>query len=121
MKRIALVVMAMVVAGCQSKPIEQMSYTELNQLSGEIVKRCYAQGVKPRTHEMQICTQQEITREQANRAANAQRRIALGEGMAAMGQGFSNAGNTYRPPMHCTSQPTGTFVGQPTQIQTTCY
>lgn len=122
MKRIALIAMAMAAAGCQSKPIEQMSYTELNQLSGEIVKRCYAQGVKPRTREMQICTQQEITREQATRAANTQRRIAFGQAMSNMGdQMQQNARNqavinSMNRPINCTSTP-----GMNGVVRTNCY
>jgi hypothetical protein len=51
--------------GCQTKPpLEQMSYSELGQLAGQIQQTCIAQGNKLDTPEYKVCTLQEISREQ---------------------------------------------------------
>jgi len=56
--------------GC-TKTVEEMNYSERKALAQEIVKRCYAQGVKSNTPEMQQCTNVEIQREVASRRRQA--------------------------------------------------
>lgn len=101
-------------AGCQSKPIEQMSYTELNQLAGVLAKSCLDQGVKAGSAEMDLCLRQEVGREKATRAANAQKRQALAGAMAAAGQNMQQNAAASQP-ITCNSSAYGR------NVQTTCY
>jgi|GEM_PF-3225376 len=57
-------------AGC-TKTVEEMGYSERKALAQQIVQRCYAQGVKSGTPEMQMCTQAETEREVATRRRQA--------------------------------------------------
>jgi len=120
---VAVAASMLALAGCQSKPIEQMSYTEVQQLSGVIAKRCHDQGVRSPSRQFDACIQQEITREQSTRADNYRRRMAAAEALGDLGDSYSRGANaaTYRPPVNCTSRLAGTNVGQPTRIDTTCY
>lgn len=58
---------ALLLASCQTKQIDEMTYSETKALAAEIVQRCVAQGVKPDTPEMQLCTKQEVSRENSIR------------------------------------------------------
>lgn len=53
-------------SGC-TKTVEEMSYSERQALAGQIVQRCYAQGVKDGTPEMRECIQVEAQGEIARR------------------------------------------------------
>lgn len=51
--------------GCQTKPpLEQMSYSQLGRLAGQIQQTCVARGYKLDTPDYNICTLKEISREQ---------------------------------------------------------
>jgi hypothetical protein len=104
----------MTLAGCQTKPIEQMSYTEVRQLAGEIAKRCNDQGVKGPSREFSACTQQEITREASLRQENAERRQRVGAALSQAGQNYNRSVQANRP-VNCTSNMMGNSVS------TTCY
>lgn len=67
MKRYLALIAAVALCGCQSKQISEMSYSETKELAAVIVKRCLKQGVKENSREMQLCTQQEVSRENAMR------------------------------------------------------
>ena len=73
MKALIVGVIAAGLAGCQPKPIAELSYTEVKALAVVINQRCIDQGVKPGTPQWDTCTKQEISRENAqrNRAARA--------------------------------------------------
>lgn len=71
MKLIALWVCAAVLAGCQTKTVEEMSYSERKVLVAEIQSRCYAQGVKPASPEYEQCSAVEVQREVATRKRRA--------------------------------------------------
>lgn len=59
---------ALALTGCQSrKQISEMSYSEIKDLAVVINQRCLDQGVKPEDPQWQVCTKQEISRENANR------------------------------------------------------
>jgi hypothetical protein len=61
----ALFLSVLALTGCQTKPpLEQMSYSELGQLAGQIEQTCIARGNKLDTPEYKVCTLQEINREQ---------------------------------------------------------
>ncbi|NVM43185.1 hypothetical protein HWX16_23150 [Ochrobactrum intermedium] len=115
--KLAIIVLgaALSLSACQTKPIEQMSYTEVKALAGEIQKRCYAQGVKPNSREYDMCIRQEISREQSTRVANRQRQIAFGEAMSEAGANMQRNAAMNRP-VNCTSS-----RGYGTTINTTCY
>ncbi len=64
-------------AACQSKPIEQMSYTESKALFAELHKRCAAQGAPIGSPENDACIKQELGREASIRQENANRRNSI--------------------------------------------
>ncbi|NDV86779.1 hypothetical protein GTW51_08695 [Aurantimonas aggregata] len=72
-------------AACTTKPIAEMSYTEVKVLADEIIERCNDQGVANGSPEMTICLRQEVGREDATRAANAQRRQAFAQALSQAG------------------------------------
>ncbi|EJB03750.1 hypothetical protein Rleg9DRAFT_2587 [Rhizobium leguminosarum bv. trifolii WSM597] len=123
-KLVVVAAFSLVLASCQDRPIDELSYSELKSLSLELHKRCWAQGVKSDTPEMKMCLQQEFTRESSIRSNNLQARQAMGEALIAGGQGY-NQGLQQQPsyrPMNCTSTPTSTWVGGPVrQVRTSCY
>lgn len=61
-------------SSCQSKPIEQMSYTETKALAQQLHKRCADQGAPPGSSEFDACMRQEVSREASIRNENAERR-----------------------------------------------
>ena len=63
---LGILVLCLAVTGC-TKTVAEMNYTERKELAGEIVKRCYAQGVKSGTPEMDTCMQAETQSEVAKR------------------------------------------------------
>jgi hypothetical protein len=67
MKLRALFAVSLCLAGCQTKQLAEMNYSERRDLAVEITKRCYAQGVKPNSPQMKICTDAEIQSENYKR------------------------------------------------------
>ncbi|MGO8089602.1 hypothetical protein AB9E29_21000 [Rhizobium leguminosarum] len=123
-KFFAAAAISLMLTACQSKPVDQLSYSEMKSLSLELHKRCWAQGVKSDTPEMRACLQQEFTRESSMRNSNYQARQAIGDALIAGGQGY-NQGMQQQPtsrPTTCTSTPSSTWVGGPvSQVRTSCY
>lgn len=70
MQSVILAALAVFLVGCQSKPIEQMSYTEVQAVAAQIQKRCEAQGVRKGDKNYEMCIRQEINRETSIRQAN---------------------------------------------------
>jgi len=67
--RIAVAVLvAALVAGCQTKPVNQMNHSEMRELADEIAKRCLGRVAKRDGPEMDACIKQESRREIASRA-----------------------------------------------------
>jgi hypothetical protein len=74
LRKHALFLCALALTGCQTKPpLEQMSYSELGQLAGQIQQTCIAQGNTLDTPEYKVCTLQEISREQYTRQTGSDR------------------------------------------------
>lgn len=73
MRYLAVVFLA-ILAGCQSKPIEQLSYTETKQLAQQLHKRCADQGAPQGSAEFELCMKQEIGREASIRNERAERK-----------------------------------------------
>lgn len=68
MKVVLAVVAALALAACNSsKPISELSYSEVKALASVIDQRCVDQGIGPNSPEWDACTKQEITRENARR------------------------------------------------------
>jgi hypothetical protein len=101
-------------AGCQSKPIQQMSYSETKALALELHKRCAAEGAPQGSPEFDACMQQEVNREVATRQANADARQRLAAGLANVGANMQR--NAARRPINCTSTP-----GYGGAVSTSCY
>lgn len=121
---VVAVASAVVLTGCETQPIQEMSYSQKKALVEQIIKRCEAQGVRRNTAEMNTCGQSEITREFAIRERNAaqfNRAMAgIGNGLSAYGNGLQQ--NTASRPATCTSTPYRTFVNGPvTSVTTNCY
>lgn len=91
MKRYLLIGLVFL-AGCQTKTVEEMNYTERKALAAELTKRCYAQGVKPNSPEFEACARVEVQREAYTRRDNKAR---FERGMAGIGQGLQNASQGY--------------------------
>lgn len=76
MKLIALALCGLTLAACQTKTVEEMSYSERKELAGQIAARCYAQGVKAGSPEYEQCSAVEVQREAAMRRRAAAREDA---------------------------------------------
>ncbi|MBB2719106.1 UNVERIFIED_ORG: hypothetical protein GGD48_004365 [Rhizobium etli] len=124
-KLFTLAAISLALASCESTPVDQLSYSEMKSLSLVLHKRCWAQGVKSDTPEMNACLQQEFTRESSMRNSNYQARQAMGDALIAGGQGYNQGMQRQQPtytPTTCTSTPQSTWVGGPVrQVRTTCY
>lgn len=76
MGRAIVLLLCGALAGCQAnKPVEAMSYTELNALADQIDARCAKQGAGKGTPQYRTCFQVEANAERYNR--NAKREAAL--------------------------------------------
>lgn len=65
--RVLIVGLALLLAGCQTQEVEEMSYSQTKTLAVQKNKECIAQGVKPGTNEMKTCVTHEMNREAAVR------------------------------------------------------
>lgn len=94
MKLIALGVCAAVLAGC-TKTVEEMTFTEREQLRVAIEKSCVEQGTVPGTQRYGNCLVAEANREIYTRRRDNHRRHeaaeAIGAGMQNVSQGYYNA------------------------------
>lgn len=126
MKRLVAACCAVVVlAACQTKQVDEMSYAEQGKLAAEIEKRCADQGYPRGSKQFEPCIRHEVNREVATRQNAKQSadraRLALAAGLAGAGQGMQNSAATYRP-VNCTTTPRSTFVGgAPSSYSTSCY
>ncbi|HMO28181.1 hypothetical protein [Enterovirga sp.] len=67
--RVAIAVLvAAWVAGCQTKPVGEMTHSEMKTLADEIAQRCMSRVAKRNSPEMDACIKQESRREIAARA-----------------------------------------------------
>lgn len=67
MKNIAILLLCIAAAGCNTTPINQLSYGEQMQLANKIDAICKRYGVKPNTKNYNDCFRQEVFAEQARR------------------------------------------------------
>ena len=88
---VVLIALVAALAGCQTKTVEEMSYSERKQLASVISKRCADQGYTDGNPEMPACIKQEVSREVATRRREAAREDAIsasGGGGTTYCQGF---------------------------------
>lgn len=64
---IVLTASLVVLSACQTKTVEELSYSERKDLAQQIAQRCYAQGVKPGSAEYEQCSVVEVQSEAARR------------------------------------------------------
>lgn len=121
---VGLAIAALAVAGCQTKQLDELSYTERKALGKTIAQRCIDQGITKKGPEADACLRAEVEREFATRERNREkgRHAAM-----AFSQGFSNYGramsapayslstSSHRP-INCTSQSYGGGT-----VYTNCY
>lgn len=113
MKRLALLVAALAVAGCETKSVDEMSYSEVKQYAAELLERCKKQGASP-GNEMQMCINQEARADEVKRRKAIQTRRQIGAAIAAAGDGYARGSQANRA-VNCTSNRVGTYV------YTNCY
>ncbi len=112
-KIVMLAALAALIAGCQSKSVDEMSYSEVKQYAAALVDRCKAQGAKDGA-EMQTCINQEARSDEYKRRKAIHDRQVIGAAIAAAGDGYAKGMQANRP-VNCTS------TGYGTTVRTTCY
>lgn len=73
MMRAIVLLASLALAGCQTKTLQEMSYTETKDVFGRIHQRCTEQGIAPNSPERDACIKQELTKEDATRRLAATR------------------------------------------------
>ncbi len=115
-------------AACAEKPIDQMNYSEREELAQKLIKNCEAQGIDLYSPEMDVCYKIEVEREAKRRQSSVDRAenigMAVSGRMKAYGEGIGRPGYTasYTPipdptprRINCMSNSMGGFTN------TTCY
>lgn len=120
MRGIVLAVMAaLALAACSStRPIAEMSYSEVNALAEQIIQRCVEQGFPDGHPQQEDCLRHEADREIATRQLNRQRQQALGAAFQTMGQSMQQNRATT---CNTTYTPSGILGRPPVGASTTCY
>lgn len=108
MKRL-LFVGVVALAGCSTKSMNEMNYSELKAYAVEMQARCQKQGVKGE-QEMKLCINQEAMADQGRR----QRQKQFGAALAGASQAYGQSMQANRP-VNCTSSRIGN------QVYTNCY
>lgn len=104
-----LVVGLVALAGCSTKSMNEMNYSELKAYAVEMQARCAKQGVKS-DKEMKLCMNQEAMADQSRR----QRQKEFGAALSQASQAYSQSYNANRS-VNCTS------TGYGNMVRTTCY
>lgn len=79
-------------SGCQTKPIQAMSYSEKMALAKKLQSICEQNGLKPSTEAYNNCFHSELSREAYQRNANALKTQAA---LSSLASGMQNASNNY--------------------------
>lgn len=108
-----IVACAIALAGCETKSVDEMSYTEVKQYAGELMERCRAQGAAA-GNEMQMCINQEARADEMKRRKAIQTRRQIGAAIAAGADGYARGSQANRS-VNCTS------TGYGNTVRTTCY
>ncbi len=83
---------ALLLAGCQTQDVSELSYTQQKAWAQTIAKKCVEQGIGYNHPEFKSCLDAESRRDAATRYRNGVRQQHAAQ---AMSQGFYNAGNAY--------------------------
>lgn len=119
MKRLLLVGLV-VLAGCSTKSMNEMNYSELKAYAVEMQTRCEKQGVKG-DQEMKACINQEAMADQSRRQRQKQFGAALAGASQAYGNSMQRSAAVNRP-VTCNSTGNSSWVGGPiNSVRTTCY
>lgn len=81
----------LLLAGCATKPVEEMSYSQVQALRDTIAQRCVAQGVAMTAPNFQACFQHEARREVLQRENNRAAGLTIANGMQDAGATISGS------------------------------
>lgn len=115
MKILFAVVGAALLVSCQTKQIDELSYSERKELAAQIAKRCADQGYPDGHREQQACIRQEISKEYADRQNAQLRRANAAMILSQTGANMQRSAAMNRP-LSCASSP-----GYGGVVQTNCY
>lgn len=109
----------LMVSGCQTKPVNELSYTQQKAWAQTIAKKCLDQGIGYSHPEFKACLDAESRRDAAIKYNN---RIRQQQVAHAMSQGFYNAGAAYNRAATSNTTTNCRSVRSPSgSINTTCY
>lgn len=108
MRIIIIFFAAALLTGCQTKSVEEMSYSELREYALSIHKRCEAQGVVSES-EMRLCMNQELTADATKRRKAIQTGRAISQALASTGENMQRNAAMNRP-INCTSTGFGNTI-----------
>lgn len=120
--RWVLGVALLALAGCQTQPVHEMSYSQQQEWAKSIVQTCHDQGIA--NDQLEDCVRAEAIRDTAIRQRNAQNqaraRMAISQGMAQHGQNLQrqaaiNSASMSRS-VNCRTRPMGAGT-----YSTSCY
>lgn len=109
-------------AGCNTTPVEELSYPEVRAIAERITKQCYVEGGPSGSPGYQMCVRHYVQREHATRAANRDRQARVGQAMAQASDNFARqqqanaAIAAANRPVNCTSTMTPANT-----VRTNCY
>lgn len=115
MRRIIIAAL-LALGGCQGTPIGDAMIGK-EKLAAMDDSYCRSIGAAPGSTAYMQCRVYKTSERNQNHQAAFQR---AGASMAATGANMQNNAIANRP-INCTSTASGTFVGRPTQVSTTCY
>lgn len=115
MKILIAVVGAALLVSCQTKQIDELSYSERKELAAQIAKRCADQGYPDGHKEQESCIRQEISKEYADRQNARLRRANAASILSQTGANMQRNAAMNRP-WNCTSSP-----GYGGVVRTNCY
>lgn len=116
MKLLVAVAAVLVLSGCQGTPIGDAMIGK-EKLAAMDDEYCRSIGASPGTNGYLQCRMFKTSQREQGHQAAYQR---AGASLAATGANMQSTAAANRP-VHCTSTASGTLVGRPTQVNTTCY
>lgn len=105
-------------AGCDNRPLNELTYSERQEFLEVVTARCTEAGAPPGSDKFVTCGQAEIDAENAKRANRRTAGVALGAGLQSYGNHMSAA--AISPPRQVTCN-TYAPMGYGLPARTTCY
>lgn len=103
-------------AGCNSTPVSELSYPEVQAIAKRIDQTCLKEGGPANSQGYNLCIRHYVQREHATRASNRQRQQAFAQALGEAGQNYSRQQQAIaNRRVNCTSNAIGTTV------YTNCY